>query len=312
VALFGQRSAVAWVQRWLYGRARRAARGAPRPLRVVGHRGAPRLFPENTIASFAAAVELGADAIEVDVCLTRDDAVVLWHDNEPGDPVSLARGIGVEEFAFTCDWPHLLSEERKPVYEMTLAEMRAACSYSPKGLTLTDQKGVIGFELAEDLFRWANGEARLAEICFDVKLRPEDAARAPLLVECIARLRRREDLACTLLLPQREVYGALAPLSLPENVRIAPDFELPNILAGMREIDARWVSTGYTLRRTWGDFTRELAALLDARDAGKVDRVLLWTFNDERRLRYLVESGVDGILTDDIALLRRIVDERGG
>lgn len=37
-----------------------------RPL-VIGHRGAPALAPENTLASFEAAVSVGADAIELDV-----------------------------------------------------------------------------------------------------------------------------------------------------------------------------------------------------------------------------------------------------
>lgn len=43
-----------------------------RPIVVVGHRGAPREAAENTLASFAKAVDLGADAIETDVCVTRD------------------------------------------------------------------------------------------------------------------------------------------------------------------------------------------------------------------------------------------------
>jgi glycerophosphoryl diester phosphodiesterase len=278
-------------------------------VRVIGHRGAPRIFPENTTASYAAAVELGADAVEVDVCVTRDGALVLWHDNEPGDPVSLARGVGAEEFAFTCDWPHLLHPERRPVYEMTLAEMREHCGYSPSGPTLSGTMPTVPFELVEDLFRWAAAEPRLAEIFFDVKIRPEEAARAPLLLEAVARLRPREDLAVALLLPHREVYEALAPLALPPRTVLVPDFELPNVLEGAREAGARQVSLGYSLRRTWGDFGRELAEVLDARDAGVIERALAWTFNREDRLRWLVAIGADGVLTDDPALLRRIVTE---
>lgn len=41
-------------------------RTARRPL-VIGHRGAPRLAPENTLASFEAAVAAGADLVEFDV-----------------------------------------------------------------------------------------------------------------------------------------------------------------------------------------------------------------------------------------------------
>ncbi len=47
---------------------------------VVGHRGAMGHRPENTIASFEHALELGADWIELDVHLTRDGALAVVHD----------------------------------------------------------------------------------------------------------------------------------------------------------------------------------------------------------------------------------------
>jgi len=47
---------------------------------VIGHRGAPRLAPENTIPSFKRAVEAGVDFIELDVRVTRDDVLVIMHD----------------------------------------------------------------------------------------------------------------------------------------------------------------------------------------------------------------------------------------
>ena len=47
---------------------------------LIGHRGAPRERPENTIASFLRALDLGADAIELDVHATRDGVVVVHHD----------------------------------------------------------------------------------------------------------------------------------------------------------------------------------------------------------------------------------------
>jgi len=67
VTWFGHRSPRAWLRRLLHGRRRKTV-GEPRPIRIIGHRGAPRLFPENTVASYAAALDLGADAIEIDVC----------------------------------------------------------------------------------------------------------------------------------------------------------------------------------------------------------------------------------------------------
>lgn len=47
---------------------------------IIGHRGAPESGPENTRSSLRAALEAGADVLEIDVRLTFDDALVLSHD----------------------------------------------------------------------------------------------------------------------------------------------------------------------------------------------------------------------------------------
>ncbi len=46
----------------------------------IGHRGASYLAPENTVASAKLAWELGADAVEIDVYLTKDNRVMVHHD----------------------------------------------------------------------------------------------------------------------------------------------------------------------------------------------------------------------------------------
>jgi glycerophosphoryl diester phosphodiesterase len=51
-----------------------------RPL-LIGHRGYPARYPENTMASFRGAMESGCDMIELDVTLTRDRKVVVIHDD---------------------------------------------------------------------------------------------------------------------------------------------------------------------------------------------------------------------------------------
>jgi len=47
---------------------------------VVAHRGASGYEPENTLTSVRRAVEMGADAVEVDVRVSRDGALVVIHD----------------------------------------------------------------------------------------------------------------------------------------------------------------------------------------------------------------------------------------
>ncbi|KAJ3759168.1 PLC-like phosphodiesterase [Lentinula raphanica] len=49
-----------------------------------GHRGASASFPENTLASFEAAIRDGAEGIESDVHVSSDDVVIMFHD--PANP----------------------------------------------------------------------------------------------------------------------------------------------------------------------------------------------------------------------------------
>lgn len=48
---------------------------------VLGHRGAPRLAPENTLPAFAVALASGADGVELDVRLTADESLAVRHDD---------------------------------------------------------------------------------------------------------------------------------------------------------------------------------------------------------------------------------------
>ncbi|MET9427701.1 MULTISPECIES: glycerophosphodiester phosphodiesterase [unclassified Streptomyces] len=76
--------------------------GAVRPVTVVAHRGDPYRVRENTAASIRAALARGADAVEIDVRLTRDGVPVLLHDD------TLKRLWGVD----------------RPLDRLTLAEVR--------------------------------------------------------------------------------------------------------------------------------------------------------------------------------------------
>ncbi|MFQ5623023.1 MAG: glycerophosphodiester phosphodiesterase [Paracoccaceae bacterium] len=66
---------------------------------ICGHRGHSKEFPENTMAAFAGAVDLGASALEIDVVMSGDGEIVVLHD------ITLDRttdGFGLAE-SFTAD-----------------------------------------------------------------------------------------------------------------------------------------------------------------------------------------------------------------
>ena len=49
-------------------------------MKIIAHRGYSGLYPENTMLSFQKAVEAGCDEIELDVQLTKDNVLVIIHD----------------------------------------------------------------------------------------------------------------------------------------------------------------------------------------------------------------------------------------
>jgi glycerophosphoryl diester phosphodiesterase len=91
-----------------------------RPL-IIGHRGASALAPENTLAAFARALHDGADGIEFDVRLSKDNVPVVIHDATLSRTARTARsvadlssrelkGIGVGSW-FNSKFPHLARPE---------------------------------------------------------------------------------------------------------------------------------------------------------------------------------------------------------
>lgn len=61
---------------------------------IVAHRGASVAAPENTMTAFRLAVEMGADAIELDVHMTRDGQLAVIHDDTLDRTTNLRGPVG--------------------------------------------------------------------------------------------------------------------------------------------------------------------------------------------------------------------------
>jgi glycerophosphoryl diester phosphodiesterase len=68
---------------------------------VVAHRGVPTERHENTLPSFQRAIELGADAVELDVRLTRDQVPLVYH------YFYLEEAAGLPGPVFRYSWPEI-------------------------------------------------------------------------------------------------------------------------------------------------------------------------------------------------------------
>jgi glycerophosphoryl diester phosphodiesterase len=112
-------------------------RGQPlgRPL-VLGHRGASHAAPQNTLAAFRKAADVGADGIELDVHLSRDGVPVVIHNNSVGattDGTGLVRELTLVQLKAldagarfdAPDSDASFAGERIPTLEEVLAEVGA-------------------------------------------------------------------------------------------------------------------------------------------------------------------------------------------
>ena len=65
--------------------------GDERDIKIIGHRGASALEPENTIPSFSRAASVGAWGVEADIYVLRDGNIVVFHD---ADVERMTNGVG--------------------------------------------------------------------------------------------------------------------------------------------------------------------------------------------------------------------------
>jgi glycerophosphoryl diester phosphodiesterase len=71
---------------------------------LFAHRGAAAVEPENTMRSFRRALELGADALETDLHMTRDGVIVAAHDPDGQRRAGVPAGIRDVTFAELSTW----------------------------------------------------------------------------------------------------------------------------------------------------------------------------------------------------------------
>jgi glycerophosphoryl diester phosphodiesterase len=292
---------------------------------VVGHRGAAAIAVENTIESMKTAVEAGAAAVEVDLSMTKDGYVVLWHDWDPDDSIALGRQNGAERrVKYRPSVPSPGDEWRRPVHELTLAELRQHYGYEDN---TTGERADATIPTFDELVEWSAKEARLSYVLLDIKVPEKLASMTYELVEKTSKTLESKNpkLTAVYLSPHPPVWEALDwSLGSQENLSFDVD---PGAISydGMDCDDAssRWATVrggGYATNvrpMGWGNEDwKALKSLiqcdLEARDAvdSRVRKVFAATIDDPEMMDCLLDMGIDGMLTDDPARLRAIIAEK--
>ncbi|MEO6866511.1 MAG: glycerophosphodiester phosphodiesterase [Gaiellales bacterium] len=247
--------------------------GSTATTRVVAHRGFHEVngVEENTIPAFRAAVDAGADRIELDVRRTKDGVFVVHHDGK------LADGRKIRDLNFN-ELPALPGGT--PIPQLT---------------EVADFARTSGAHLAVEL----------KERGYERDLALQMAARVPASqLEFISFF--RSSLSTIERMDPSMVTGVLAPkipgwlgetALMPAAVWLMDKLGWHPTLNTAARIGADYVSVNDRMATT--------SLLNSARERGI--HVDVWTINSEERMRELIDDGASGIVTDRTDLARALL-----
>ena len=242
---------------------------------IIAHRGASEDAPENTLAAMQLAWKQQADAIELDIRLTRDGQIVLMHD------ATTKRTAGLD----------------KPITELAWEEVRRLDAGKWKDPKWTGE-GIP--RLSDVLATVPEGKRAFVELkCGPEALpelqrvieasgkRPEQIALIGFNLETMRQARQR--------LPKLQVYWIVG---YEKDKKTGALPKLDDVIAAARRAGMH----GLDLSEKW---PLDARAVVQIRQAGL--QLYVWTVNDEAAAKRVASLGVNGITTDRPAAIRAAV-----
>jgi glycerophosphoryl diester phosphodiesterase len=292
---------------------------------LQGHRGARGLAPENTLAGFARALEIGVTTLETDLAVTKDGVLVLSHD--PVFNPDVVRG---------ADGTWLIPPV-PPINSLTLAELKVydvgrikpGSKYAQQ---FSDQRPVDGSRVPTlaELFDLVKSSGKMPRFNIETKLSPDKPHEAP-DPDTFARVVIQAVRAAGL--SGRTTIQSFDWRTLIAARRLAPEIETVCLTAAStlrdRTVDGErrpsaWLA-GFdpatfgsvpALAKaagcgTWSPRFVELTADLvsDAHALGL--KVVPWTINAPADIARVIDMKVDGLITDYPDRARDVLAAKG-
>lgn len=243
---------------------------------IIAHRGFKAKYPENSMLAFREALKAGAQALETDVHITKDDTVVLSHDP------TLSRCFGQKHKIIEKSW-----DEIKDL--RTIAEPHVAMPRLNDLLEYLAQPGM------EEIW-----------ILLDIKLDNDADDIMRLIASTIASVKpspkRRWE--------ERIVLGIWAAKYLPLASEYSPGFPVMHI--GFKLSYARYFLSvqhvGFNMLLPILMAPGGRAFIRDCQE--KYHRPLLaWTVNEQDKMEWCIRRRIDGVITDDPSMFLEVCDK---
>jgi len=302
------------------------AKMSDKPL-VIGHRGAAGLLPENTLAAFMRACEIGVDAVELDVLVSADGEMVVHHDFKLKP-----------EIARSADGAWIAAGSQPAVKDLTLAQLKTydvgrlqpKTSYAAR---FPEQNPVDGvriptFKETIDLFKISCSPS--TRLFVEIKTSPEEPELAlppEAVSDRVVKMVRGEGIAERTWILSFDWRNLVhIQKTAPELVTVYLTIVGPGLnnlkpnqpgaspwMAGL-DIDDFNGSAPRAVKaaggRIWSPFYKNLTpeTLAEARQLGLL--VSVWTLDSPDDLKKLIEMKVDAITTNRPDVLKKLLDGR--
>jgi glycerophosphoryl diester phosphodiesterase len=285
-----------------------------RRIELHGHRGARGLLPENTLASFAGALAIGVDAIELDVAMTADGIVVVTHDPRLNPDITrTASGAWLD-----APGPAVRALRAADLARYDVGRIRPGSGYAVAYPDQSPRDGARIPALAEVL----RLDPRVT-INIELKTFPRDpglAVDGAAMADAVVAVADAAGAAGRIIVQSFDWRG-------PRRLRrTRPEIRLAWLTSSAVLTDARcwWdgpdpadfggsvpravaAEGGPTWAPAYADLTEE--SLAEARALGL--KVVPWTVNQPDEMRRLIRWGVDGLITDRPDLARGVLEGEG-
>jgi len=300
------------------------AQAADKTLDIEAHRGGRALKPENTLQSFANALSLGVDTLELDMGVTKDGVIVVSHDRWLSPDLARdAKGVYVAPPGIPYSQ---LTLDQVKTYDVGV--IRPGSDYAKQFPDQTPIPGTRIPTLAEVFAlvrKSGNGHVRLN---IETKLNPliPDGLDPDRFVSLVLDLLKRENFADRVMIQSfdwrtlqlvRQRAPAIRTVYLTSQqsffANIFPDKPSP-WTAGFDPVN-HGGSVPAAIKaaggKVWSPYYKDVdkATVAEAHRLGL--QVIVWTVNDPRDIAEQIDLGVDGIISDRPDLLRQVAAEKG-
>jgi glycerophosphoryl diester phosphodiesterase len=296
-----------------------------RPFDIEAHRGGRALRPENTLQSFANALSMGVDTLELDMGVTKDEVIVVSH--ERGLNPDLARDAAGA----------YVRPPGIPFVKLDLAEVKnwdvgvirpgsAYAGHFPDQLAVPGTRIPTLVEVFALVRKSGNTHVRLN---IETKIDPNHPDETPTpdqFVTILLKLLDKEKFADRVMIQSfdwrtLQLVHQRAP-SIPTVYLTQQMGDTANVF---RDRPSAWTAGFDPMRygksipaaikaaggAIWSPLYQDIdaAVVVEAHRLGL--KVVAWTVNAPKDMANLIDMGVDGVISDRPDLLRRVAAEKG-